>query len=342
MSSRDIRLDIAKGLAIFSVVLAHLDTGLKGQIIYLFHMPFFFIVSGYLHHTDVREGRYFKKKCISLLVPYCVYLLVFKAPSIFSSVLAAITNPSGEAVVSVLGYLAWLAHGGDELTGEVGIFWFVTCLFLTQQLFNFVSIRISSTKTLLSIALASYVLSVFDQISPVHLGFPWAANVVACAFFFYAIGFIYGKYLFENHSRLLIFAASAISVFSIVLLNSGLQLSFEMKEAYYGFFVLSPLAAFSLTKLLSLCSSWIARIGLLAVGLSFLGKAAITVMFVHRTVEYSLPDFLNRGSIFTACAITAICCVAHLIFTRIGLLRALLLGSREDIRHLLSASELDS
>ena len=42
-------IDIARGLAIFLVVWGHtLTSGMKRQVIYGFHMPLFFIISGAL------------------------------------------------------------------------------------------------------------------------------------------------------------------------------------------------------------------------------------------------------------------------------------------------------
>ncbi|MEL6814630.1 MAG: acyltransferase family protein [Cyanobacteria bacterium J06598_3] len=73
--ARNTQIDIARGLAIFSVVYGHIATGLLSKTIYLFHMPFFFMVSGYFHKVEPQEGKYLKKKGLSLLVPYFMYFL---------------------------------------------------------------------------------------------------------------------------------------------------------------------------------------------------------------------------------------------------------------------------
>jgi fucose 4-O-acetylase-like acetyltransferase len=339
---RDLSIDIAKGIAIFSVVLAHLDTGLKGQIIYLFHMPFFFIASGYFHRTDRDEIGFLRKKCTSLLVPYFAYLIVLKSPFIFRYLVEALAQPSVESIKILLGYLARLLHGGYLLKGDVGVFWFVTCLFLTQQVYNFISVRVKSKERMVAIAFISYGLSMLDQISPVYLGLPWAANVVLGAFFFYAMGAIYGSYIFRAHSRLLIFWALVVSAVSIGLIALGFELSFSMKQAYYGFFILSPLAALALTKLLSFVSGGLAKIRGVADVLAYVGQACITVMFVHRTFEYSLPNaLLYKNSILGACIVTALCCLVHQVFTRASVMRALFLGSRKDVYALTSGIGLN-
>lgn len=67
-------LDIARVISIYAVVLGHfypfvgLDNLVGRQIIYAFHMPFFFLLSGYLWRSSS-----LKKLCYSLLLPYILY-----------------------------------------------------------------------------------------------------------------------------------------------------------------------------------------------------------------------------------------------------------------------------
>ena len=69
-------IDFMKGIAIFLVVLGHVyqfcfkDTGQVFQFIYIFHMPFFFLLSGYFAQRTRVNVDFFKKKTISLLFPF--------------------------------------------------------------------------------------------------------------------------------------------------------------------------------------------------------------------------------------------------------------------------------
>lgn len=71
---RDFCLDIMKGIGILLVVFAHVFH--KSGIIYQFHMPLFFILSG-AAMTYSKSGFSLKKKAKSLLVPYIVFSLIF-------------------------------------------------------------------------------------------------------------------------------------------------------------------------------------------------------------------------------------------------------------------------
>lgn len=70
---RDCRLDIMKGIGILLVVFAHVFH--KSGIIYQFHMPLFFILSGAAMIYS-KSGFSLKKKAKSLLVPYFVFSFI--------------------------------------------------------------------------------------------------------------------------------------------------------------------------------------------------------------------------------------------------------------------------
>lgn len=74
---RNNRMDIFKGLAILSMVLAHCGFPFT-QEIYLFHMAAFFMASGYFYNpknssTLLSTGKYIWKKILALYVPYVLF-----------------------------------------------------------------------------------------------------------------------------------------------------------------------------------------------------------------------------------------------------------------------------
>lgn len=325
-------VDIARGLAIFSVVYGHIVTGLTSQIIYLFHMPFFFIVSGYFHKVDRQEGRYFRKKCLSLLVPYVIYLHILQLPLLSRLISRIVENPSIEGVINFFKMLLKLLYGGETLRGATGVFWFVTCLFLVQQLFNFLSNRIQSKRKLFTVAIALYGLAYLDQISPVHIVPPFAANVVACAFIFYTTGAFFGDWLLNIHAnrthRMMLVAAIAITIFCSILISSGNRIYFDMKHGYYGYFILSPLAAIAITKLLMLGAHKLTQYKPIGNTIAFVGTASMTIMYVHLCLEMALPEVLYQVPILKSIIIVAICCLLHTALTTNSWTKRLFLGRR--------------
>jgi fucose 4-O-acetylase-like acetyltransferase len=73
-------IDIAKGIGIIAVVYGHTFTSL-GLYIYIFHLPLFFVISGFLYASKDKEPLmpYVKNKIHSLLIPYFIFLALTNA-----------------------------------------------------------------------------------------------------------------------------------------------------------------------------------------------------------------------------------------------------------------------
>lgn len=80
--TRNKNIDLIKGLAIFLVVLGHTYNPYCHDFIYLFHIAIFYIVSGFCHNRNYSNsiesiGLLFKKRIVSLWVPFMAYNFVF-------------------------------------------------------------------------------------------------------------------------------------------------------------------------------------------------------------------------------------------------------------------------
>ena len=135
--SRDVSFDIAKGFAIICVVLGHSEglgvpTDLV-NVIFTFHMPLFFIVSGYFTRRDVILDRVYVARCArSTLLPYAItcsiVLLLF-------AVRTLLFWPEGLAdVMGTMTLAALYGTGTQEVplpSGVImiGAIWFLLALF---------------------------------------------------------------------------------------------------------------------------------------------------------------------------------------------------------------------
>lgn len=79
-------IDIARGIGILLVVLGHNDFALVSpfayKLIYSFHMPLFFFLSGYFINTTIGFWDFFKKRFHSLLKPFLFTLFLIYFVSI--------------------------------------------------------------------------------------------------------------------------------------------------------------------------------------------------------------------------------------------------------------------
>ena len=71
-------IDIAKGIGITAVVLGHSGSSIA-YYLYWFHMPLFFIISGYLfkpHEDWATLSNWLYKRTCQLLIPYLSFLII--------------------------------------------------------------------------------------------------------------------------------------------------------------------------------------------------------------------------------------------------------------------------
>lgn len=101
MKERSINLDIAKGFAMYLVVLGHLLNQLAGDpavIINFCHMPTMFLISGYLLSSSLRRstpGQVLKKKLRGLLLPYLAWSAVSFAANVARMAVSGVVSCEG-------------------------------------------------------------------------------------------------------------------------------------------------------------------------------------------------------------------------------------------------------
>ena len=127
-------IDYTKGFAIILVVVAHTMGGLRNAnlpfpeayniaiyIIYTFHMPLFFFISGYLSKRIITQpfNEFMKSTAISIIIPYTIWSIMFIS---INGVLGSANNQ--------------LEIGDIELIflpqGIVSVYWFFYCMFFVK------------------------------------------------------------------------------------------------------------------------------------------------------------------------------------------------------------------
>ena len=325
-----------KGLGIFFVVAGHIVPGIISLIIHLFHMPLFFIVSGYLSRIFPDNSSYFRRKSISLLLPYFIYLFIFKLKANWNLISHFFDEPTHQNVMNFVKHNYFLLWGGHKLTGIVTIFWFITCLFLTQQLFNYVSNRFKQKTIILFIAVIFYLLACVNQYFFGWLSYPWGLHIVLCSFLFYTLGNYFGNYIFDFINIKLNIFSIIFSSIVIILLFYDYKLYFDMKYNYYGWFLISPLAAILMTKIIYLLSYKIVKINYISTLLAYSGKSSLTIMFTHQFLHIKLINYCKLYPFSMTLFIFFVCILFHYIISLNSISRLMLLGSMNDFRLLIS------
>lgn len=315
-------VDVAKGLGIVAVVFGHVVPGAVADVLYIFHMPLFFAISGYLFRPRTDPRQFLQDRALHLLVPYGCFLLLLFVPTALPRAF------HGEGVSALMPALV----GGRWLAGPTTPFWFITCLFLVQVLMNPLLRRFTPGQVGGWMGLSLLAAWAHARWWP-GLWLPWNADVVLMAGPF----FLAGHLLRRHEVRLAVgwpvsWVVAALAV--ALQWQSGLN-TFDMKHARYGLPVITFVSALALIHLTVLATRWMARVPGPVMPLIRLGQASMMIMFLHQPVQLVLQRWpLTAAPATRMVGALLLPWLAWEVVRRHALGRAFLLGSAHDMRAL--------
>ena len=197
-SNRNRYIDIAKGIGILLVALAHADISIFApyahRFIYSFHMPLFFFLSGYFLSTKLSFRETLAKRFHTILKPYFVMI-----PIIY---LGAISF-SNMRFVTAFGRIVKFMYASGYYIDWVQL-WFLPSLFVTSLfsylLYRFVLNRFENRFIRWGILLAlqavavvtvhafyPFSITVFGKNYELY-GLPYSLDLLLLSSFFYSLG----------------------------------------------------------------------------------------------------------------------------------------------------------
>lgn len=272
-------IDWSKVFAIYLVALGHLlnENGMEGYMhnfIYLFHMPFFFFISGYLFKIKEDNFRPFLKQSFkSLIIPYILLNLI------------------GNAFLSPTWYLSrqWPVEQlfyflTADCHGEPGPTWFLVCLFWVRLIAFYIVLLNNLSKTLLIIlgALIAYN-------SPYHLYWRFDSALMVLPFFI--AGFMLRNKLAVISSGgvfILFLCITMVSAYFMGDTNVYLRSFGNYSLLYY------PCAFSGIFMLISFCSL-LNRYNIMII--RTLSSGTILIMALHGIVFLYVKTFLKHLSL---------------------------------------------
>ncbi len=293
MSKRIEYIDIARGIGILLVVMGHNDFAVISpfayKVIYSFHMPLFFFLSGYFLNTAVGFWNFLKKRFNSLLKPYffTIFLIYFISIS-FGKV--GFQNAITRIVKSLYGagaYLDWVQ------------LWFLPHLFVVSLyafLFYAIMAKVDSRWVrwlvlLLTLGLASlflqkfypFSLSVFGKHYEL-LGLPYSLDLVLLSGFFFILGSearqVTSERLFGNVFFLIVTGTL------LILLDLFFSARIDFNTRVYESFVINTVEAvtgilfvLALSRQIELRAEWLASV------FKYFGKISLIILLFHVPIQ---------------------------------------------------------
>ena len=224
IADRKLWIDRLKGILIFLVVLGHVVGGgyhIAGEssqpilsfifkVIYLFHMPAFFFLSGFTF-ADSNGWQWYARRIKRLIVPYftfgivsiVIYLLMFNVSSRAFSETATTARYDDfvKSTMSIWQPFISLLHAGGWPNGTGfrcnSVLWFLPCMFTAIILFKHL-VRMGRI-SIIVVSLLCMTITLFDV---VPRGLPWGLSRVPWFFPYMTLGWFFSRFAIMHHESI--------------------------------------------------------------------------------------------------------------------------------------------
>lgn len=310
-TARNTKIDLLKGFLIIFVILGHaipgnVNTVISRYLIYSFHMPMFFGISGYLFNTDktFRPTKYIKR----IIIPYVIAALVF-----------FVLNFDFNAGVNAVGLIKELIFGFSWYH-----LWYVISYLVIVFLFTAVKKVPMWIKLIAFLAVFLAVKINFDQLSN-------SSNTIVKLFFnavkpynflFFAIGNALRD--FEIKKPLV----KALSVAALILIGIRVYDFYCMENIYFETFEFLLLNVVLLFLMAAFVKS---DVKIRIKPLEDIGKDSLFFYLYHMVFIIVLRRFAGDNAVLMsvgALACTAVMYGIYLLLRSNGLFKRLCLGRR--------------
>lgn len=298
MSDRINYMDVAKGIGILLVAMGHNDLAavlpFMKKLIFSFHMPLFFFLSGYFFNATLPFWIFVKKRFDGLLKPFffTIFMLYFLSISFDKTSLPTAITRIVKSMYGTGNYLDWIQ------------LWFLPHLFVVSiyaYLFYKIVGRINSrwlrwaillitlfTATLYLKAFFPFSLTLFGK-SYNLFGLPYSLDIVMLSGFFFISG---------SESRVFhldsIYSDVTFLFFmgvTLVLMNIYLPQIIDLNNRVYDSFLVNTLEAMTgilfvvaLARQIDLHTVWFSKL------FQYLGRLSLIILILHGSIQ----DFWGR------------------------------------------------
>lgn len=278
--------DCMKGIAILLMVLGHsLPNSNFGSyihgFIYSFHMPLFFLISGYFYNKRPTIEQ-IKRDFYGLILPYIIFCCLLMLYGLFTDLFRNITFPHETVKWFRIGFYGSY-NPNTQLGNWVGPIWFLICLFWCKTVFNFLYSENEDKNIVLFIFLPIIVSYLFN-----FFYIPLYVLQGLTSMIFYHIGHLARKnnLLNKKYSRSMIFFLFIFWIYCIFFSHINMQ------SGYYDNFIVNVVGAVSGTYFIYLSIKFIeTKICLIKKILIYIGKYSLIVLCFH-SLDYTINPFV--------------------------------------------------
>lgn len=313
-TNRKTYLDIAKGILIILVIIGHSKLDKTFPIvrnIYWFHMPTFFIISGYLFKPYKNDFiLWFNRKFKIFFIPYMSYSLIILLILYHSNIKMLIKQ--------CIKYI----YSGRLISGA---YWFIPCLFLTEIVFGLLVNKFKK-RNIIFLLIIIYLLAHLESIYYIPKDnnyfywsyiykIPWNADVCLVSLPYFGVGFYCKKIINSIDENFKLSVFFLLCLICITLTTASyykiLNYSLDMKLSHYSNILLDIIIPVTFTIWIIMLSKLISYINI-SRSLAYIGMNTLPIMYLHLPINEVLLSYHNYGNlIFIIVGFTLPLCFAY-------------------------------
>lgn len=209
-------IDAAKAFGMMTVMWGHIHfNDISNDFVYAFHIPLFFVLSGMVFFPDKYGGfkNFVVSKVRSLLVPYAIYSII---TWVIWAAFVIVTHQQVDSIWAPL-FETVISRGSEGYMVHNGPLWFVTCLFVTELGYYWISRLPDWLNVMVAIVLAiiGYFLVTYAHFFD-FTTLPWSIEVGMMAMVFFATGHLVVKRI--GHAKIESAINNNICLYTIIAL----------------------------------------------------------------------------------------------------------------------------
>ena len=182
-------IDVARGIAIISIILGHLGSSQINRVVFTYHVPIFFFITGYFINTKKNVKVFIENKARTLLVPYAVTCMII---IILNTIDGYYTQGGEKALYTAKYWIYASVYGAGDSYQEpfriiaIGAIWFLWATFWGSTFLR-ISLKMSEIMRVCMITL----LFAFGYWSRSLFWFPFSIQAGCCATLFMYFGYLF-------------------------------------------------------------------------------------------------------------------------------------------------------
>jgi fucose 4-O-acetylase-like acetyltransferase len=311
MNTRYIEFDIMKGIGIMFMIIGHL-TPYMTNVIFSFHMPLFFIVSGYFYKpANIHDSL--KKDFKRLVIPYIATALIVIAYYLLLSI-ARKSDLVSEWIIAAI-YGGSSSHDSIILANMpmIGAIWFLLALFWCKNIYNIIERNVTSPQKTFILCLIISLIAIIAYKEIISL--PLSINQGLSALIFYNIGHqIRLRGGFENINKI------TVTILVILWIIAFIFSELYMVDCTFGILPLDILGAVGGTILIYYISKFVNKIKYLSKILAYVGINSLAFLCIH-LIDLNAPTswYFGIQSEFRVIYDIVFCFIIVFCFSRLKL-----------------------